>query len=280
MRIWLTWLTLRPPVAPIRDRSWSGGSRTKSTLTRQQGRDPRRRVGDRGVDHLLDVGLRVGHPPAPPGVVALQDGADAGIPLRQDERAGAVGVADRVGLLGLLVVLRLLDLVLLRPLLVHDADRGDLVGQDRVRALGDDLDGVIVDLADLLDRVDVVLEIRGLAERPAQREYHVVCRERLALVERHPGAELELPDVRLDRAPRHRQARNLGQRRVAVDQAVVDLRVHGAGRTLVLGVRVHGESVALAGPAQGLGVGGTGERGRNRETGAQRVSGEFHRESP
>ena len=81
----------------------------------------------------------------------------------QAERAGAVGVEAGGVLDPLAAVDRPLGLVLLAPLLAHHAERGERVGQDRVRRRGLDLDGEVVDLAHLLDRIGVALHVRAVA---------------------------------------------------------------------------------------------------------------------
>ena len=51
----------------------------------------------------------------------------------------------------------------------------------------------------------------------------------------------------------------LGELGVALDQRIVDVLVHRGGRAFVLRMRIEGEGVSLAGPAQGFGLDGRGQ---------------------
>jgi hypothetical protein len=83
---------------------------------------------------------------APPVGVAHQHQLLVGLPFLEHEGAGAHGVAVGKGFVLGLDVLGLDRLVLLGPGLAHDAQLGQLVQQHRVGALGEDVDGVVVDL--------------------------------------------------------------------------------------------------------------------------------------
>ena len=100
-------------------------------------------------------------PAAPIGVVALDHGLHVRLARHQHERAGAVGVAHREVLFLVLEVLRLGGVVRLRPLLAHDEDGGEIVGDQRVRSVGLELHGEVVDLHDLLGVGEIALVVGG-----------------------------------------------------------------------------------------------------------------------
>ena len=137
-------------------------------LARDQRGHARRRLLDRRVDQLVGIGREVLG--APVGRVLGHHRLHVGIALLQRVGPGAHGVAHRVGLFLVLVALRLGDVVLLRPRLGHDQDRGGVVGQDGVGPVGDDVHGERIDRLHLLDRGDVGAEVRRRRQRAVVAE--------------------------------------------------------------------------------------------------------------
>src|SRR6185312_8164096 len=85
--------------------------------------------------------------------------------------------------------------------------------------------------------------------------------------------------------PAHRERRQDLQLLAAFHEALVDLAVDRVGEQLVLGHRVRGEVVALARPAERLGVGepgqgGAGECGEDNEARCSHRDGLLDREGP
>jgi hypothetical protein len=91
---------------------------------------------------------------APPVRVAGQGHWTVGLELPQDERPGAVGVARGVVLLPCADVDRHPRVMGRRPALRHDGDVSHLFPELRVRELGLDVHGVLVDRAHPGDALD------------------------------------------------------------------------------------------------------------------------------
>ena len=246
-------------------------------LARQQSGDAGRGVPDRCVDDLVDIAAGV--LPAPPVLVAHQDGADARLAQFQHVGAGAVGVARRVALFLVLEVQRLLDLMLLRPGRRHDADLRQLVRQDRVRTLGDQLHGVAVDLLRLDDALHIILEVGARQLDAVDGEDDVVGAERRAVMVFHALAQLEFPHIRLagDGRPARRQGRDQLHGGIAEHQRFVNLQGRRVGRALILRMGIGRQGVALARPFQDI-LGG-GRHCGDREGGGNRrcCHQSFHR---
>ncbi len=142
--------------------------------------------------------------------------------------------------------------MLFGPAAVHDVDRGQLVGQDRVRPVGFQDDGHRVDDLDRGHALHLLLPVRGRRQRALEGELHVLGGEILAAMELHALAQGELPAA-LDGLPGGGELGLKLQLGVAGDEAFIDLARHRDGRAFVLRMRIHGQGVALAGPSEGLG---------------------------
>ncbi len=134
-----------------------------------------------------------------------------------------------------------LALSLVRPAaaLCETMNRPDeIVRQVRGRAVGDDMDRQRVDDLHLLDAADIDRRrVRAGDDRDAlDRELHVLGGEVGAVMELDAGAQLELPDVGLDRLPARRQPRLDLQLVAGPGQRVEDMLQRlgmGAGRGVV-----------------------------------------------
>ena len=84
---------------------------------------------------------------------------------------------------------------------------------------------------------------------PLERKDNVFGGKSRSIVELHAFAQLERPAIRAG-FPTGRQFRLKQQVGVAGDQGLVDLTVHRNRRAFVLRMRVQGQRIALAGPAQ------------------------------
>jgi len=209
----------------MRLRSCKGGSRTS--------------VFDRAVLNRGHIARKFGG--APPIGVALKHGQLVRRAAGQFERAGAIGIAGGEVFFVGRVVLRLNDTVLNGPSFVDHKQRGQLVGQDRICALGGQMHGQIVNGFDQNDRGHLLFKIRSLALGAIDRKDHIGGGEILPAVEFHALAQLKFPFGRLNRLPAHRQLRHKGQIRIAVHQTLVNRAVHGNGGAFVLAMRIERE---------------------------------------
>ena len=240
-------------------------------LARGQRGQPRGVGLDGDPAHLLQVAVaRVG--PAPPAVVAAQQGAHVGLVALQPHRAGAVGVADGVGLLLGVEVLRLRHAVLLAPGLAHDRHELQLLGQHGVGRLELDLHASAG---------------RACAPRSTPLSWKARC-EGGAIARSSENttssAVKGVPSWKLDaRAQPEAPARGRrhlpghGQRRlelellVAADQRLVDLEHHARVVQQRQRMRVHGLRVEGRGDAQRGGVRGAAGQQEQREGQARRA---------
>ena len=158
-------------------------------FARQQRRNTGRGVGDRGEDHLVDIGLRL----VPPVRVALPDGLHARLVADEDERSGPVGVQAGIGRGRRIHRGRLGRAMRLRPALREDAPGLPFVNQKRIGPLQQEVDGVVVDLHDLGVRGDAALEVGAGAAHALGGENDVVGGEVLAFVELDALAQMKAP---------------------------------------------------------------------------------------
>ncbi len=216
-------------------------------LAGEQGGDARRGIGNASEDNLRQVvlGLR------PPIRVVDEDRLHLVLTLLEDEGAGPIGVADRVIVLALGRFGHFLGLVLLRPHLAHHVPVGHLLREDRVGAVGDDLDGEVVDLTDRLGGGEGRGDLRGA--RPLEGEDDVIGGERGAVVELYPLAQLEAPDVGRGLRPFRRQGGRELQLLVALDEGFVDVAHEAQQSGFLPCVGVHRDDVAVIRPAERLG---------------------------
>src|SRR5258705_2802209 len=137
----------------------------------------------------------------------------------------------------------------------------EALDQDRVRLAGHDVDRVGVDHVGPLDGAEAAVDlVHALGNKAIDGELHRLRVERLAVVELHALAELELPGERVDAAPGDGQ---LGHEladvlRVPRHQRVVD--VVEEVQVVDLGGlgRIEGRDVGALGDHQILGDGGSG----------------------
>ena len=173
-----------------------GGIDDEVDLARDQRRHPRRVGLDDDVDRLVDIAAL-----APPIRVGDQHGAGVGFVALEPVGPGAVGVANRVGLLPRIVILRLDDPVRRGPRLAHDADVHEFFRQHGIGRGEQEVDGQIVDLARRLDTTQLEGPLRVLGQRPLDRKHDVVGGEGGSVVKLDSRAELEAPPFRLQVLP-------------------------------------------------------------------------------
>ncbi len=95
-------------------------------------------------------------------------------------------------------ILRLPALVGARiELAVHREDVGGEVEHQRIRPLGDEIDGQIVDGARLAERLEQRLEVGALLQ-PVEGPHHVLGRERAARLELDAFAQVEARGALVD----------------------------------------------------------------------------------
>ncbi len=203
-------------------------------LTRQQRRDAGRGRGDRReLDHV-DIVLGL----VPPAGVLDEDRLGIGAPALDLERAGAVGVVGGVALHALAGIGREQRVVRLHPFLVEDEDVGEVVQQQRIRAVDLELDRVVVDLLRRLIGRQIALERRGLVGDARQRGEDIVGGEGVAVMEFDALAQLEAPDGRRHRLPGFRQRRLDLEIAGVAHQPLIDVIQHGQRESLAIGIGI------------------------------------------
>ncbi len=224
-------------------------------VTGQQRRHAGGRVRDEAQRHLVPGGL--GTP-----VVGVLHQLDPVVARVVDELEGAG--ADHA-----LALREVVRGQALRSLLLHDEDRRQVVQHQRVRRVGGELDGVLVDHLLVDDRLGVDVELAGAVldgGRTLERPDDIVGGEFRAVVELHALADLEFPGQVVHQLPGLGQAGNDLAVRIHFHQAlehvlrdvdvgeqIVEVRIHrGRGRT-------HGQleidRVGLAGKTEAHGRG-------------------------
>ena len=143
-------------------------------------------------------------------------------------------------------------IVRLHPLLVDDVDAGKVVQQQRVGALGDDIDGEVVDFLGLDHGRDVAAGASARIEQARDGGDDVVGREGIAVVEFHVAAQLEAPGVGLHVLPAHRQRGLELERAAAAHQRVEHMVQHAGREALRMSVRIERRDVGRRRPPQGL----------------------------
>ena len=211
-----------------------GGIDDEVDLARYQRRHPRRVGLDDDVDRLVDIAAL-----APPIRVGDQHGAGVGFVALEAVGPGAVGVANRVGLLPRIVILRLDDPVRRGPRLAHDADVHEFFRQHGVGRGEQEVDGQIVDLARRLDTTQLEGPLRILGQRPLDRKHDIVGGERCAIVKLDPGAELEAPAFRFHVLPRYGERGLEREIAVAAHQRIVNLTDHARVVLQCQRMRIH-----------------------------------------
>ena len=224
-------------------------------IARQQRGHARRRVAD---DVELDVGEIVFGLVPPVGIV-LQRGPPVGLAHAEDERAGSVGVTCREVLGGFRQIGRIDRVVRLAPGLAHDHPRGDFLEEDRIGDLHLEVDRKVVDLLDVLHRLEIAGKLTAGADRTLVAEHDVVGGERFASGELHPVTEVKTPGGRRRRLPRFGERGLNLEVAVAPYQRVVDVLREREQECLGPCVGVHRVGVAVVGPPECRGVDRRGE---------------------
>mmetsp|Transcript_23850 Transcript_23850/g.43174 ORF Transcript_23850/g.43174 Transcript_23850/m.43174 type:complete len:448 (+) Transcript_23850:297-1640(+) len=221
-------------------------------LAREQRSDPRCGVLDRGVLDARHFQREFADTPI--AVKGFHDGAHVRLAADQSIGAGAIGVLGGKCVFAPFVVLHFDRAVRFGPTLVHDEHVGQVVGHDRVGAIGFDLDGVVADGPDLFDRCQQFLVVAVRRHRAVEREYDVFGGKGRTVMIGHTLAQGECPNVRvLGRGgPFGRERGHDRTRMIAHDQRFHDLVCQGAGGPFVLGVRIKCQRVAGTRPFQGL----------------------------
>ncbi len=151
--------------------------------------------------------------------------------------------------------------VRLHPFLVEDVDAGEVVEEQRVGALGDDIDGEIVDLLGLDDGRDVAAGAGARIEQAREGGHDVIGREGIAVVEFHVATQLEAPGVGFHVLPAHRQSGLELQIAPAAHQRIEHMVEHAGGEALRMRIGVKGRDVGGGRPPKGLRLdGGAHER--------------------
>ncbi|MNT20631.1 hypothetical protein D3C72_1559460 [compost metagenome] len=151
----------------------------------------------------------------------------------------------------------------MRGLLLHDEDRRQVVQHQRVRLVGGQLDGVLVDHLLVDDRLGVDVELaRAVLDggRTVQRPDHVLGGQLGAVVELHALADLEFPGEVVDQLPGLSQAGDDAAVRVHLDQRVEHVLRHVDIGEQVVEVRIHRGRRRTHGQFEVRGLGGAGER--------------------
>ncbi len=228
-----------------------GGEVDEIDVTGEQGRDTRGAVGDRLDDDLVP---RRGFTPVV-GVRLVGD-VVAGDPFHELVRAGADHGLARVVVLGGGAFASLLR---------NDAEAAHVVDHQRERAVGLQVDGMVVDDFDALDHLRVERERRRAVRDvtgTAESEFNVGSRERASVMPFDALAQIELPGVGSQLLPRFRQSGNLVLDFVLQHQFVE----HGCGQHVVgaevVVVRVHGVRLGCHADSQVGGIGRTHQRHR------------------
>ena len=202
----------------------------------------------------------------PPVGIFDQHRADIGLTQVQNKRSGAVGMTHRIGFLTRRCVLRLDDVMFLRPAARHNEDVVDLLRQDRIGAIGDDPDGKVVHGHSIKNRADDVFHIRCRAQCPGKGEDHIICREGAAIVKGNARTQFEFPHGGVfGQAPGERKTRRQRHGFSAIDQRFVDLLGGGEGHAFVLSLGVEGDGIALGRPADDVFC-LRGNRGKNHQS--------------
>ena len=156
--------------------------------------------------------------------------------------------------------------VRLHPLLVEDVDAGKIVQEKRVGAVGDDIDGEVVDFLGPDHGRDVAAGAGAGIEQARDRGHHVIGREGIAVVELDVLAQLEAPGVRLHVLPAHRQGGLQLQIAAAAHQRVEHMVQHAGREALRMRIGVKRRDVGRRGPPEGLRLDGGAHRARHGET--------------
>ena len=180
----------------------------------------------------------------------MHGGAAVGLANVEDVGASAVGVPGRVVLADFGEVDRLHGVMGLAPGLGHDHPGGDLFDEDRVRHLGDDVDGEVVDLLHVLDRLEVRIDLAARPGGPVPGEDHVVGGEILAFLEFDAVAQVEAPSGRVRRFPTLGEGRLDLEIAVTTDQRVVEVLREGEEERLAPRVRIHRVRVTVVGETE------------------------------
>jgi hypothetical protein len=142
--------------------------------------------------------------------------------------------------------------MLLGPFRIHHEDVDKLVEQNGVRLVRDELNGVIIYLADFRDRVHIALHLACIGLRPLDRKDNIVGIEGIAVMERHPFAQLEFPGVRIKIFPANREPGNFDHAGVAHHQRIIHLDINHQGHQGIQRMRIKRRRIADTGIPQDI----------------------------
>ena len=147
---------------------------------------------------------------------------------------------------------------------IHREDVGREIEHQRIRALGDQIDGEIVDCLRLAERFEQRLEVWALLQ-PIERPHHVLGRERAAGMEAHPFPQMKARGALVDLLPAFGKPRLerevLAEAQQGIEGEVRELE-RGARQLLM---RIERGRIGVIGHAQRLGLGGGGKEATHRE---------------
>ena len=147
---------------------------------------------------------------------------------------------------------------------VHGKDVGGEVEHQRIRALGDQIDGQIVDRLGADERLEQRLEVRALLQA-VHRPHHVLGGKRAAGLELHPLAQMKPRGAVVDRLVALGEARLDGEVLLEADQGIEQEMRHLQRRAGQLLMRIERCRVGIVGHAQSLCL-GLSQMARTRAT--------------
>ena len=127
-------------------------------------------------------------------------------------------------------------------------------GQDGEGLIGDDVDGVIVDLLDFLDLTHIGLHVRSIGLGTFIAEDNVIGRKRRAIMKLHSFAEIKTPCSGIGGFPVSRQSGRQLEVLVAPDQGLIHVFIYRDLQGLIQRMRIQRHGITLIGNAQGHGT--------------------------
>ena len=176
----------------------------------------------------------------------------------QHERTGAKDIAGEIARLGLALYQldRRRGIIGFDRFTVVDVHVRQVARQDRIWRVEHEIDGMVVDLADLFDRTHDTPKRRLFSRAAGEREQNIIGIEAVAIRERDILAQMEAPDGRLDDLPSFGQCGLKFKPLIEPDQRFHDVadEITGERVTPVLGIER--KNIRLEAPAKRLGLGG------------------------
>ncbi len=199
----------------------------------------------------------------PPTIVFDQNSLSfrrAGLQL---ERPGAIGVEGCETFDAGAYIRRLLGVIGDQPALVKDVDVGQVVEQQRIRAIQFDVDRMVVNDRGVLVGWQIAFERRGFVTHPLKRGQNVLGGEIGTILKFHTFSQLEAPSCRRHDFPLGRQCRLDLQIAVIADKTFVDMveEVDGIAVTIRIGVKRH--DIARRAPSNGFRNGAAAQESSN-----------------